>query len=145
MFFQFNVGQSVRLIAETERQGVIIENLPPLAGINRYSVFHSATDIRVYDETQLEALLKTKSLRPELSSQEFLARLTASRLSHPLTDTLYALQAARIQYIPFQFKPLLRMLRSETPRILIADEVGVGKTIEAGLILKPRHQRQPGY
>ena len=142
MFFQFNVGQSVRLIAETERQGVIIENLPPLAGINRYSVFHSATDIRVYDETQLEALLKTKSLRPELSSQEFLARLTASRLSHPLTDTLYALQAARIQYIPFQFKPLLRMLRSETPRILIADEVGVGKTIEAGLILKELDARQ---
>src|SRR5207249_4347655 len=49
---------------------------------------------------------------------------------------------ARIQFIPFQFKPLLRLLRSDRPRLLIADDVGVGKTIEAGLILKELTTRQ---
>ena len=48
----------------------------------------------------------------------------------------------RIRFIPFQFKPLLRLLRSDRPRLLIADEVGVGKTIEAGLILKELQLRQ---
>jgi SNF2 family DNA or RNA helicase len=72
----------------------------------------------------------------------FRARLTAERLLHPLVDTLYALQAARITFIPFQFKPLLRLIRSDQPRLLIADEVGVGKTIEAGLILKELQSRQ---
>src|SRR5439155_7286691 len=74
--------------------------------------------------------------------EEFRARLTAARLGHPLTDNIYALHAARIQFIPFQFKPLLRLLRSDQPRLLIADEVGVGKTIEAGLILKELLSRQ---
>ena len=49
---------------------------------------------------------------------------------------LYAMRAARILHVPFQYKPLLRLLRADQPRLLIADDVGVGKTIEAGLILK---------
>jgi superfamily II DNA or RNA helicase len=46
--------------------------------------------------------------------------------------------AGRINFEPrpYQLAPLMMALRQETIRLLIADDVGVGKTIEAGLILR---------
>lgn len=36
---------------------------------------------------------------------------------------------------------MLKLIRADRPRLLIADEVGVGKTIEAGLIIKELRAR----
>jgi len=44
--------------------------------------------------------------------------------------------------VPYQFRPVLKLIQSDRPRLLIADEVGVGKTIEAGLILKELQARR---
>jgi superfamily II DNA or RNA helicase len=67
--------------------------------------------------------------------------ITAYQINKPTIDSLYSLNSARIDFVPYQFRPALKFIKSDTPRLLIADSVGVGKTIEAGLILKEMQAR----
>ena len=50
---------------------------------------------------------------------------------NPLSSVL----RANISFSPFQLRPLLKFFNSAEKRLLIADETGLGKTIEAGMIL----------
>jgi superfamily II DNA or RNA helicase len=61
-------------------------------------------------------------------------RITFEKLRGMLTDVFYSMKTSEIDFYPHQFKPVLRFIDSATNRLLIADEVGLGKTIEAGLI-----------
>ncbi|WP_182885189.1 helicase-related protein [Microbispora sp. H10885] len=67
--------------------------------------------------------------------------LTWTKLNHPLTDTLYSYASSKTVFRAYQFKPVLKVLTGSSGRILIADEVGLGKTIEAGLIWSELEQR----
>lgn len=67
--------------------------------------------------------------------------LSAFEINNPSSGSLYSLNSARIDFVPYQFRPALKLIKSDEPRILIADSVGVGKTIEAGLIIKELEAR----
>lgn len=56
------------------------------------------------------------------------------RLTGRLADVIYSMEATNTDFYAYQFKPVLKLLLSPSNGILIADEVGLGKTIEAGLI-----------
>lgn len=60
--------------------------------------------------------------------------LTHVKLSGRLEDVIYSMEITNTDFYAFQFKPVIKILDSPSNRILIADEVGLGKTIEAGLI-----------
>ena len=56
--------------------------------------------------------------------------------AHPFGG-LHAAATSSFDLLPFQLEPALAMLRHARLRILIADEVGLGKTIQAGLMIDP--------
>ena len=60
--------------------------------------------------------------------------ITYEKLKGVLHEVIYSMEAAQIDFYPYQFKPVLKFINSPTERLIIADEVGLGKTIEAALI-----------
>jgi superfamily II DNA or RNA helicase len=60
--------------------------------------------------------------------------LTHVHLSGRLANLIYAMGVTNTQFFAHQYKPLLTLLESPADGLLIADEVGLGKTIEAGII-----------
>jgi len=75
--------------------------------------------------------------------QAFRCALAVERIKHANRSTVYSFRAHRILFQPYQYKPLLKILDSPDRRLLIADEVGLGKTIEAALILTELEARRP--
>ncbi len=72
--------------------------------------------------------------QPPDTARRLSATLTREKLAGAFTDTLFSFRATRTIFRAYQFRPVIRMLESGKSRILIADEVGLGKTIEAGLV-----------
>lgn len=140
----FNVGDFVQDRNDSTRTGTVTNIYPLEGGAQYYKVLwpHPFGLTSVLEED-------IQSFTPERGPQsdfldsnfsgyeEFLRLVTVNRLSkgQPLKNTLYAFNASRTCFYPYQFKPLVKFLDSEKYRVLICDEVGLGKTIEAGLIL----------
>lgn len=67
--------------------------------------------------------------------------MLVSLIKNPSSDLLYSLNTNKLTPEPHQYKPLIKFLNSQNNRLLIADEVGLGKTIEAGMIYKEVDKR----
>lgn len=136
----FGLGQLVRLKSQPEKCGAVV-NVNSSGPEVQYIVLLDGKP-RSFFASQLEALDLKALTSDRLSAVECRAMLTARYINHPGTSTLYSLNAARVDFIAYQFRPVLRFIRADRPRLLIADGVGVGKTIEAGLILRELQARQ---
>ncbi|HBP0660895.1 TPA: DEAD/DEAH box helicase family protein [Pseudomonas aeruginosa] len=132
-------GDVVRLKARPDHTGAVIDILEG-GGETRYLVFHDGT-VSTYYTSQVELATPTPT-HLSVDPSALHAALTALQLRHPSTSHLYSLFASRIQFVPYQFRPVLKLIQGDRPRMLVADEVGVGKTIEAGLILKELQARR---
>ena len=60
--------------------------------------------------------------------------LSYVHLSGKLANLVYSMGITNTDFYAHQYRPLLTLLDSPSNGIFIADEVGLGKTIEAGLI-----------
>ena len=136
---KFAQGQLIALKSDRSITGAIVavtEGDPE----TRYQVF-TAAGLQSYYESQLVSQDTQEELE-KVDAERFHAGLTASLIRNPTISSLYSLNTAKIDFIPHQFRPVLKFIRSDRPRLLIADGVGVGKTIEAGLILRELQARR---
>ena len=62
---------------------------------------------------------------------KFRQLITHIRIGGELTDIVYSMNYGDVEFLPHQFKPVFKFITSSSHRLLIADEVGLGKTIEA--------------
>jgi SNF2 family DNA or RNA helicase len=62
--------------------------------------------------------------------------LTFEKVKGELTNIFYSMESSNTAFYPHQFKPVMNFIESRVGRLLIADEVGLGKTIEATYIWK---------
>ena len=67
--------------------------------------------------------------------------LTFEKIKGDLTNVFYSMEASNTDFYPHQFKPVLKFIESPVGRLLIADEVGLGKTIESIYIWKELQAR----
>ena len=79
--------------------------------------------------------------------ERHLVRAMAQVVSHAYRfDESASLSSARVEPYPHQVFAAHRVISSSAPRMILADEVGLGKTIEAGLVIKALRVRlvRPG-
>lgn len=128
------VGSPVTLANDDTAIGAVIAK-----DGNKYTVLIN-NKFETYYEEQIK-LVQEKKKNSHVSLSRVRTALTAYQISNPGSSNLYSLNSARIDFVPYQFRPALKMIKADSPRLLVADDVGVGKTIEAGLILKELEAR----
>ncbi|MFE5188437.1 helicase-related protein [Streptomyces sp. NPDC056628] len=142
----FNPGDFVRL-AGTRETFTVVKATPIRDGSVHYRLRDVRGGRRMAFEEDLEELPPGAEdpedwiIRPPASADRTALVLTLAKLSTPLTDVVYSYQSSRTVFRPYQFRPVLKLMSSDRQRLLIADEVGLGKTIEAGLIWNELEQR----
>jgi len=131
---EIGIGSTVVVVSDPSLVGAVV-------GIkgNKYTILINGKKQTYYRE-QIQ-LLEEKEEHNYLPLEKVRSSLTAYQINNPGSTNLYSLNSARIDFVPYQFRPALRMIKADSPRILVADDVGVGKTIEAGLILKELEAR----
>lgn len=147
----FKQGNKVQSKSDPSKIGIIEEIGPIHAGLLYYTVFWGGIEgTTIVPEVDLQLYQPTKTPVDNLLNgniagyREFLRLITYLKLTrdYPLRNNIYAFNASRTRFYPYQFKPLIKFLDSPSQRLLVCDEVGLGKTIEAGLILTELRARQ---
>ncbi|HVT49771.1 MAG TPA: helicase-related protein [Vicinamibacterales bacterium] len=81
---------------------------------------------------------------PHVRPQHARARLAGALARTGSLDTIAAIVRARVNVLPHQLEPVLAVLGGAR-RVLIADEVGLGKTVQAGIILAELVRRHSSF
>ena len=128
----------VCLIGNPDVRGIVM-SITDLGDTKKYDVFVDG-NFKTFYSGQIALYVETAKYN-WVDINTFRSYLTAYQINNPSGNDLYSLNSARIDFVPYQFRPALKLIHADEPRILIADSVGVGKTIEAGLIIKELQAR----
>ncbi|MXW23383.1 MAG: hypothetical protein F4Z96_01665, partial [Chloroflexi bacterium] len=127
-------GDEVYRVGDPSRRGVVTDGPREIAGSTQYFVrwgerrrsWHPTTVLVKHEPASLGWV----------SRDEFLADLALLKFFYKFSDVLFSIGSSQTQFLVYQFKPVLQFIRQSAHGLLIADEVGLGKTIEAALIVR---------
>ena len=136
---RFKIGDSVIYVNSNEK-GIVIEVSPPARGRQLYRVsihneIKNCLESNLIPDTDLSDPFQRLRKGIFGSFLDFSRINTSFKIHNTSNNTISSLKASNTIFKAYQFKPLLKFLNSENHRILVADEVGLGKTIEAGHIM----------
>jgi superfamily II DNA or RNA helicase len=119
-----------------------------VVGLSELVEDQEARFLRELEEDTLEVIDPAETeLRQDTSpsfrqSQLYMESMLRKRA--PTDEKLHVGHKAAIDQIPYQWKPALQALEEHRQRILIADATGLGKTMEAGILMSELIERGRG-
>lgn len=140
--------QLVRMRNDPGKQGRTTGKVVKSAGRLLVEVDFGPNEKKLRKFEQLEPVAELEGLQALIGKGSYgslsdLRRiLIYEKVKGQLTNVLYSMESSNTKFYPHQFKPVLKFLDSPVGRLLIADEVGLGKTIEATFIWKELQARQ---
>lgn len=132
----FRAGELVRVRDDVWR----VKDATRYRGCQTLRVAGASAVNRGFDRTFLVPFDRPTRLRPAARprlarTRPILLALASSVVAERQCGALSTASTARIDLHPYQLEPTLAVVRGLGTRVLLSDEVGLGKTIQAGLIL----------
>lgn len=136
---EFSVGDEVVDIL-SKKEGVVVTVKERNRGVQRY-VVRFGNVVETCRECDLDRVCSIddpfERCRKNIYGNytDFFRSNTTFKIMNSNNSTISSLKASKTMFKSYQFIPLLKFINSDNKRLLVADEVGLGKTIEAGHIM----------
>ncbi|MBS3803752.1 MAG: RNA polymerase-associated protein RapA [Oleiphilaceae bacterium] len=136
---QYQIGEEIETF---EGESFTVRAVEDVDGVFLYHADDGGPELKVISEVRLSSFVHFTTPQQRLFAGQFerngafrLRVATLQAMERLRASPVHGLLGARTEHLEHQIYIAHEVARRHAPRVLLADEVGLGKTIEAGLIL----------
>ena len=112
--YNFKVGQVICLKSDSSKKGAITS----ITDDGVYSVFIDGEIKTFYPSQLLDIYEESKSTIKFSDYSDFHTYMSATEIREPNNSSLFSLNSGNITYIPYQYRPVLKFIKSDE-RVII--------------------------